>query len=49
MGDQLGVFSDYGILFIFGIWVVVGIATFILTKLLVGAYRRYDPSLDAAG
>lgn len=49
MGDRLGVFADYAALFIFGIWVVVGIATFIVTKLLVGAYRRYDPSLDAAG
>ena len=49
MGDRLGDIANSGILFIFGIWVVVGIATFIFTKLLVQAYRRYDPSLDAAG
>ena len=49
MGDRLGVFSDFAPLFIFGIWVVVGMAAFIFTRLLVGAYRRYDPSLDAAG
>ncbi len=49
MDGRLGVFADFAPLFIFGIWVVVGIAAFIFTRLLVGAYRRYDPSLDAAG
>lgn len=49
VGDRLGALGDYGTLFIFGIWIAVGMAAFIVTKLLVGAYRRYDPSLDAAG
>ena len=49
MGDRLGVFADFGPLFIFGTWVVVLITTSIVIKLLIRAYRRYDPSLDAAG
>jgi hypothetical protein len=49
MDDRLGVSVDFRTLFVSGIWLAAGTATCIVTKLLVGAYRRYDPSLDAAG
>ncbi|MCZ6855331.1 MAG: hypothetical protein O7G86_15575, partial [Gammaproteobacteria bacterium] len=49
MSNRLGMAADYGTFFFIVFWFSVGIATFVFIKLMIGAFRRYDPSLDAAG
>lgn len=49
IGDRLDVAVSFSLLFTLGLEIVVGLATIVFIKLLVQAYRRYDPSLDAAG
>jgi hypothetical protein len=48
IGNQLGFQTDHRILFIFGVWVLLGSSAIVCTKLLARTYHRYDPSLDAA-
>ena len=48
ISNQLGFHTDHRILFIFGVWLLLGGSAIVCTKLLARTYHRYDPSLDAA-